>query len=172
MTPSATAHHSEKVSNFDIAICDFNNRARWSPIASLSGYVGQASRLTSNHLRPQARRPRYDAEAMSRAHNPDKFPEGDFFEHTKMEKTELVENFHRFEKLKHATVRPNTVIFARKREGHRRPACVKRMAPWFQGSRCVKDRQSPHGRDGHAPFFRPTILPAMGEVCALNSEAS
>jgi hypothetical protein len=40
------------------------------------------------------------------ANNPDKFPAGYLFELTKMEKTELVENFHRFEKLKHATVKP------------------------------------------------------------------
>jgi phage regulator Rha-like protein len=40
------------------------------------------------------------------ANNPDKFPTGYLFELTKMEKTELVENFHRFEKLKHATVKP------------------------------------------------------------------
>ena len=40
------------------------------------------------------------------ANNPDKFPAGYLFELTKMEKTELVENFHRFEKLKHATVNP------------------------------------------------------------------
>jgi len=37
------------------------------------------------------------------ANNPDKFPAGYLFELTKEEKTELVENFHRFEKLKHAT---------------------------------------------------------------------
>ncbi len=40
------------------------------------------------------------------ANNPDKFPAGYLFELTKMEKTELVENFHRFEKLKRATVKP------------------------------------------------------------------
>jgi hypothetical protein len=48
------AHHAERNPFFDIAICDFNNRVRRSPIAFLSGYVGQASRLTSNDLRPQA----------------------------------------------------------------------------------------------------------------------
>ena len=49
---------------------EFYLRARRSQIASLSGYVGQASRLTSNDLRLQARRPRYTEEVMSRAHNP------------------------------------------------------------------------------------------------------
>jgi len=38
--------------------------------------------------------------------NPDKFPEGYIFELTKDAKTELVENFHRFNNLKHATVKP------------------------------------------------------------------
>lgn len=40
------------------------------------------------------------------ANNPDKFPEGYFFQLSKVEKLELVENFHRFEKLKHSTVNP------------------------------------------------------------------
>ena len=38
--------------------------------------------------------------------NPDKFPSGYVFELTTNEKHELVENFHRFNKLKHATVKP------------------------------------------------------------------
>jgi hypothetical protein len=38
--------------------------------------------------------------------NPDKFPSGYIVELTKTEKSELVENFHRFEKLKHSTVNP------------------------------------------------------------------
>lgn len=38
--------------------------------------------------------------------NPDKFPAGYFVELSKEEKTELVENFHRFNKLKHSTVNP------------------------------------------------------------------
>jgi hypothetical protein len=38
--------------------------------------------------------------------NPDKFPKGYFVELTKIEKNELVENFHRFNKLKHSTVLP------------------------------------------------------------------
>ena len=38
--------------------------------------------------------------------NPDKFPSGYIVELTKTEKSELVENFHRFEKLKHSTVTP------------------------------------------------------------------
>ena len=40
------------------------------------------------------------------ANNPDKFPGGYIVELTKPEKNELVENFHRFDKLKHATVNP------------------------------------------------------------------
>lgn len=38
--------------------------------------------------------------------NSDKFPDGYIIELTKEEKKELVENFHRFEKLKHSTVNP------------------------------------------------------------------
>lgn len=38
--------------------------------------------------------------------NPDKFPAGYIVELTKTEKTELVENFHRFDKLKHSTANP------------------------------------------------------------------
>jgi len=38
--------------------------------------------------------------------NPDKFPAGYFIELSKAEKIELVENFHRFDKLKHSTVNP------------------------------------------------------------------
>ena len=38
--------------------------------------------------------------------NPDKFPAGYIIELSKSEKTELVENFHRFDKLKHSTVNP------------------------------------------------------------------
>jgi len=38
--------------------------------------------------------------------NSDKFPQGYILELTKEEKKELVENFHRFEKLKHSTVNP------------------------------------------------------------------
>ena len=40
------------------------------------------------------------------ANNPDKFPVGYIVELSKPEKMELVENFHRFEKLKHSTVNP------------------------------------------------------------------
>jgi hypothetical protein len=40
------------------------------------------------------------------ANNPDKFPTGYFVELSKPEKSELVENFHRFNKLKHSTVNP------------------------------------------------------------------
>jgi predicted transcriptional regulator len=40
------------------------------------------------------------------ANNPDKFPPGYHIELTKVEKSELVENFHRFEKLKHSAVNP------------------------------------------------------------------
>lgn len=40
------------------------------------------------------------------ANNPDKFPKGYLFQLSKSEKLELVENFHRFEKLKHSTVNP------------------------------------------------------------------
>ena len=38
--------------------------------------------------------------------NPDKFPAGYIIELSKPEKNELVENFHRFDKLKHSTVNP------------------------------------------------------------------
>ncbi|MDO5687458.1 MAG: ORF6N domain-containing protein [Neisseria sp.] len=38
--------------------------------------------------------------------NPDKFPQGYLFKLNKQEKTELVENFHRFNPLKHSTVTP------------------------------------------------------------------
>lgn len=38
--------------------------------------------------------------------NPDKFPDGYIIELTKEEKKELVENFHRFDKLKYSTVNP------------------------------------------------------------------
>ena len=40
------------------------------------------------------------------ANNPDKFPDGYIVVLSKPEKTELVENFHRFERLKHSTVNP------------------------------------------------------------------
>lgn len=40
------------------------------------------------------------------ANNPDKFPDGYLLELTKEEKTELVENFHRFHALRHSTVNP------------------------------------------------------------------
>ena len=40
------------------------------------------------------------------ANNPDKFPAGYIVELSKPEKNELVENFHRFDKLKHSTVNP------------------------------------------------------------------
>ncbi len=40
------------------------------------------------------------------SNNPGKFPSGYLFELTKLEKAELVENFHRFEKLKHSSVNP------------------------------------------------------------------
>lgn len=40
------------------------------------------------------------------ANNPDKFPAGYIVELSKLEKTELVESFHRFERLKHSTVNP------------------------------------------------------------------
>jgi hypothetical protein len=40
------------------------------------------------------------------ANNPDKFPAGYIVELSKSEKMELVENFHRFERLKHSTVNP------------------------------------------------------------------
>ena len=39
--------------------------------------------------------------------NPDKFPEGYIFTLQHSEKQELVENFHRFETLKHSTVEPH-----------------------------------------------------------------
>ncbi len=38
--------------------------------------------------------------------NPDKFPDGYVTNLSKTEKNELVENFHRFDKLKHSTVNP------------------------------------------------------------------
>ena len=38
--------------------------------------------------------------------NPDKFPDGYVFELSDKEKSELVENFHRFNRLKHSTVNP------------------------------------------------------------------
>jgi len=38
--------------------------------------------------------------------NPDKFPSGYIVELSKFEKNELVENFHRFDKLKHSTANP------------------------------------------------------------------
>jgi hypothetical protein len=38
--------------------------------------------------------------------NPEKFPSGYIIELSKSEKNELVENFHRFDKLKHSTVNP------------------------------------------------------------------
>ena len=40
------------------------------------------------------------------SNNPGKFPPGYLVELTKQEKAELVENFHRFEKLKHSNVNP------------------------------------------------------------------
>ena len=40
------------------------------------------------------------------ANNPDKFPTEYIVALSKLEKTELVENFHRFERLKHSTVNP------------------------------------------------------------------
>ena len=40
------------------------------------------------------------------ANNPDKFPEGYVAQLSKREKRELVENFHRFHRLKHSTVNP------------------------------------------------------------------
>jgi hypothetical protein len=40
------------------------------------------------------------------ANNLDKFPAGYILKLSKPEKNELVENFHRFEKLKHSTVNP------------------------------------------------------------------
>ena len=40
------------------------------------------------------------------ANNPDKFPVGYVVELSTQEKSELVENFHRFNKLKHSTVNP------------------------------------------------------------------
>lgn len=42
--------------------------------------------------------------------NPDKFPEGYIFTLQHSEKQELVENFHRFETLKHSTVDPPDFI--------------------------------------------------------------
>ena len=44
--------------------------------------------------------------------NPKKFPNGYILELTKKEKSELVENFHRFNRLKHSTVSPK--IFTEK----------------------------------------------------------
>ena len=38
--------------------------------------------------------------------NPDKFPEGYVVELSKPEKSELVESFHQFNRLKHSTVNP------------------------------------------------------------------
>lgn len=43
------------------------------------------------------------------ANNPDKFPAGYIIGLTKTEKSELVENFHQFEKLKHSTVNPKAL---------------------------------------------------------------
>ena len=40
------------------------------------------------------------------SNNPEKFPSGYIIELSKSEKNELVENFHRFNKLKHSTVNP------------------------------------------------------------------
>lgn len=40
------------------------------------------------------------------ANNPDKFPADYIVKLSKLEKDELVENFHRFNKLKHSTVNP------------------------------------------------------------------
>ena len=40
------------------------------------------------------------------ANNPDKFSEGYVAQLSKREKTELVENFHQFHRLKHSTVNP------------------------------------------------------------------
>lgn len=45
------------------------------------------------------------------ANNPNKLPAGYLFELTKEEKAELVENFHRVEKLKHATANPKVFTF-------------------------------------------------------------
>ncbi|MDO8350139.1 MAG: ORF6N domain-containing protein [Gallionella sp.] len=42
------------------------------------------------------------------ANNPEKFPSGYIVELSKLEKKEPVENFHRFERLKHSTVNPKT----------------------------------------------------------------
>ena len=46
------------------------------------------------------------------ANNPEKFPEGYIIELNEDEKKELVENFHRFNKLKHSTV--NSKVFTEK----------------------------------------------------------
>ncbi len=43
------------------------------------------------------------------ANNPEKFPLGYILKLSKHEKNELVENFHRFEKLKHSTVNPKAL---------------------------------------------------------------
>lgn len=40
------------------------------------------------------------------ANNPDKFPQGYIIELSKEEKKQLVENFHRFNPLKHSTANP------------------------------------------------------------------
>ncbi len=42
--------------------------------------------------------------------NPDKFPEGYVFELSDREKRELVESFHRFNRLKHSTVNPKAFL--------------------------------------------------------------
>ena len=42
--------------------------------------------------------------------NPDKFPPGYVVNLSKPEKSELVENFHRFNKLKHSTVNPKALM--------------------------------------------------------------
>jgi hypothetical protein len=62
---------------------------------------------------------------------------------------------------------PNAVIFAREREEHRRPACFGRRAAWFQKVH-REECQSPHGRDGHAPFFCAAILTSLGGTLALH----
>jgi hypothetical protein len=53
------------------------------------------------------------------ANNPDKFPVGYVVELSKQEKSELVENFHQFNKLKHSTVNPNSQTHARILEARR-----------------------------------------------------
>ena len=47
------------------------------------------------------------------ANNPDKFPAGYIVELSKQEKMELVENFHRFERLKHSTVNPKAFTMSK-----------------------------------------------------------